>query len=139
MRNRKHLSVFLIKNMFMKIIIIFTTLLFCSKTFAQDSGDELWKRVRAKEAQGMDSLLGMKWNMAMPLLAKYNPIPIYGRKYPYIKDVLKIETFNKWQHPATLYVFIDSSERVCKLNYFFNDSINSSSFKAMEDSMSWAL
>src|SRR5438105_11980208 len=123
-RNRKHIPVFLKENMLMKIILIFTTLLFCAKTFAQDSGDELWKRIRAKEAQGMDSLLGMKRSEAMPILAKYHPIPLYAHIYPCIKEVLKIEEFNKWQHLATLYIFFDSNNIVSKLNYFFNDGIS---------------
>ena len=108
---------------------------FSIKAFAQD--DELWKTIRAKEAQGLDSLLGMKKNAAMPLLTKYNPVVLDG--YFYKSEILKIENFNKWQHLATLYVFIDSNDQICKLNYYFTDEIPAKIAEFFQDSMLWAV
>jgi hypothetical protein len=90
-----------------------------------------------KEAQGLDSLLGMRKDFAMALIAKYHFTTLSGFHYPYIKEVFKIENFNKWQHPATLYIFVDSSDRICKLNYFFKEMPDTFA-KRLEDSAWWA-
>ena len=108
-----------------------------AKAFAQENSDHLWKTIRAKEAQGLDSLLGMKKNAALPLLAKYNPTVVGG--YFYKSEILKIENFNKWQHIATLYIYIDSNDEVCKLNYYFKDEMPSKIAEAFGDSMWWAV
>jgi hypothetical protein len=124
----------------MKALILLTLVIFCSQAFAQDSKEqEAWKITRAKEAQGIDSLLGMNSSLAMPILEKYNPKILRDHSYPYIMQVLKIEHFNKWQHLATLYIFIDSESRVCKLNYFFTEKMPTEVARHLEDSMWWGL
>ena len=107
------------------------------KTKSDD--DELLQIINSNEARGIDSLVGIKKDRAMPILSKYNFTEVSEHHYPYIKQVLKIENFNKWSHPSTLYIFVDSSDRICKMNYFFNNEIPKEDAKNFEDSMSWAL
>jgi hypothetical protein len=118
----------------MKGILILLTF-FTTVAFSQEI--EPWKIVRINEARGLDSLLGMKKNQAMPILAKYKPAVVGG--YFYKNEILKIENFNKWQHTATLYIYIDSNDLVYKLNYFFTDGIPKNIANSLEDSMWWAV
>lgn len=114
-----------------KLLIMLT--FFSTAASEQEKGDELWKTVRANEARGLDSLLGMKKNAAMPLLAKYNPVVLGG--YFYKSEILKVENFNKWQHLARLYVYIDSNDLVCRMNYYFTDEMPAKIAESFKDSV----
>ena len=111
------------------IIVIF----FSTGSFTHKNGDELPKIIRANEARGIDSLLGMKKIAALPLLAKYHPVVLGG--YFYKSEILKIENFNKWQHIATLYVYIDSNDQVCKMNYYFTNELPANIAISFNDNM----
>jgi hypothetical protein len=121
----------------MKSTLFVFLFLLSTASFAQNPDDELWKTLRMKEAQGLDSLLGMRKDSAMAILTKYHPFTLGG--YFYKSAILKIENFNKWQHLASLYIFIDSNDLVCKLNYYFNNEMPEKTAEALEDSMRWAV
>ncbi len=103
--------------------------------------DEQIKLISGNRARGLDSMVGIKKERAMPILSKYNFATFPGKYYPYIKEILRIRNFNKWQHSATLYIYIDSSDRICKMNYFFegtlansvSDSFKNNLLESLED------
>ena len=100
--------------------------------------DDQQKIIQGNQARGIDSLVGIKKERAMPIISKYNYKKFPGQCYPSIKEILRIEHFMKWSHLATVYIFIDSTDRICKMNYFFKDisSTNTANFK---DSLLWSL
>jgi len=112
--------------------------LYAVQTFAQSDSEERERIQHINQARGMDSLLGKKAADAMPLIKKYVFTKVPVNHYPYIKEVLRIDNFNKWSHPSTLYIFIDSSDNVARMNYFFSD-ITIQTAHDFEDSVAWAL
>ncbi|MDP4220840.1 MAG: hypothetical protein Q8916_13960 [Bacteroidota bacterium] len=103
------------------------------------SEEEKQNMIRSKQARGLDSLIGMKRENALRILAQYQVKELTGHRYPNIEKSYSIDSCMKWGHTATLFIFADSSDRICKLNYFFNDPIASKEVRNLEDSMGWAL
>lgn len=112
-------------------------LLISAELYGQDFGN--WKSSRIRTARGIDSLIGQSKSVAMPIIAKHHFAQISGYHYPDIKDIFRIDNFNKWQHLTTLYIFVDSSDLVRKMNYFFSDKMPDYVADKLEDSMWWAL
>jgi hypothetical protein len=71
---------------------------------------------------GLEHLLGLSKQHAMAVISHYDyqPLPKH-ESYPFIKDVIEIKNFRRWDAPVTLYVFIDSENYVCRLNYILGD------------------
>lgn len=115
--------------------------LFYSRSFAQGyTTNESWKALKIKESRGIDSLIGMPQKQAMEIISKKHHFArISEHHYPEIKDVFRIDNFNKWQHLATLYIFVDSSDIIRKMNYFFSDKMPGVVADKLEDSMWWGL
>jgi len=67
---------------------------------------------------GLETLLGLSKAHAMAIISHFeNKSIIDHQEYPYIKDVVEITKFKRWDFPIFLYVFIDSSDQVCRLSY----------------------
>jgi len=120
---------------FIQIILV----LFCAGSFAQTVRTDSWKAMRISEARGLDSLVGKSRKNAMPLIAKHHFTKISEYQYPDIKDIYRIDNFNKCQHLTTLYIFVDSSDIVKKMNYFFTEKMPEYVADKLEDSMWWGL
>src|SRR2546430_715497 len=97
----------------MNHILILLALL-STTAFAQETGTQKIARM-----QGLDSLLGKKLDIRT--LAKYKPAKVSSYSYGF--GMIKIKNINKWQHSAGLYIFLDTAERICKLNYYFKDGV----------------
>jgi len=121
------------------VLIQITLFLFCARSVAQYNSTESWKAALINETRGLDSLVGKSRKSAMPIIAKHHFSKITEHHYPDIKEVLELDNFNKWQHPATLYIFFDSSDVIRKMNYFFSGNIPDYIADKLEDSMWWGL
>ena len=78
------------------------------KVFTLDDGPKL----------GLENLLGLSKEHAMAIIAHFDHYELTAHPlYPFIQDVIVITNMRRWDLPVTLYVFIDSSDEVCRMNY----------------------
>lgn len=68
---------------------------------------------------GLDNLLGLSRDDAFPIIKKYDyRIFTEHEPYPYIREVFEITNVTRWNYPTKLYIFVDSSMQICRMNYF---------------------
>ncbi len=76
-----------------------------------------------------DQVLGMSAVDAKMYIPHKTERVVEGKQYPLIKetiqiediDVLRLKDNRDWDHVSTLYLFIDSSDRVCRMHLMYND------------------
>lgn len=67
---------------------------------------------------GLDNLLGLSRVHAFPIIKRYDHRTLKEHEpYPYIREVIEITNVTRWNYPATMYIFIDSAYKVCRMNY----------------------
>ncbi len=72
---------------------------------------------------GLENLLGLSEVHAMAVISHYDHSTLADHPgYPFIKKVIRITNFRRWDAPVTLYVFIDSQDVVCRLNYILGSA-----------------
>jgi hypothetical protein len=118
---------------------VIACLLFASGLFAQTNPEEAQERVKRiindtgihavhgrdrvvtvdkANKLGLEMLLGLSKAHTMSIISHFDYVEVINHEeYPFIKDVIKITNLKRWDYPIILYVFIDSSDQICRLNY----------------------
>jgi hypothetical protein len=76
-----------------------------------------------------EQILGMSKKDAIAQIPHKSGLTLDGKNYPLIKetlqldgiDALKLKDIRDWDNVSTVYLFIDSSDRVCRLHMVYND------------------
>lgn len=102
-----------------RAIIFLLLALLCGNVLAQADIDEA-ASIKRDEARGIDSLLWMTKEKALPIFKGIGFTELTGKHYTFIKEVLQKTNYIKWQHSATVYLFIDSADVICNLLYSFD-------------------
>lgn len=76
-----------------------------------------------------EQILGMTAKDAKATIPHKTSHVLEGKQYPLIKetlqlegiDVLRLRDNRDWDHVSTVYLFIDSSDRVCRMHLVYND------------------
>jgi hypothetical protein len=66
-----------------------------------------------------EQLLGKSKADALTQIPHQITEPLEGKEYPLIKETIKLEGIQDWNGVSTVYLFIDSTDRVCRLHMIY--------------------
>ena len=109
-------------------IIAFLSLALVTNGFAQEQSRPVLVLEKGS-VSAHQRLLGMNAIDAKVYIPHKTQKVVEGKQYPLIKetiqiediDVLRIKDNRDWDHVSKVYLFIDSSDRVCRLHIIYND------------------
>lgn len=70
-------------------------------------------------AFAQEQLLGKTKSEALAQISYQTVQPVEGKRYPLIKETIKLEGIQDWNNVSTAYIFFDSSDRVCRLHLIY--------------------